>query len=211
MHKIILLDLEYIGIEHQLKKKINVNNVLSYSKKKISFIGRNIDPVYFDIYKRNLFFEYFDLHKKPTQMFINTVNGLLKKLQIQLEYFEYKYVNEIIEEEFSLRRSKKSIEVSYKTPLHLKNKQPFFLEKEVKVFKKNNYGVYQYIDTYDVFFYDKVFILEYKNKVMFDIKSEELEYYKLTNLGVELKFNNNVILLKSSRNQILNNYFKRSL
>ncbi len=211
MHKIVILDLEYIGIEYQLKKKLNVDNIKTMSKKKIAFIGRNINKLYFDVYKRNLFFEYFDMHREPTQLFISLSNKLIKKLQIQLEYFEYKYVNEIIEEEFSLRRSKKSIEVSYKAPINLKNKQPFFLQKDVKAFKKNDYGVYQFIDKFNVFFYDKAFILERKNKVFVDVVSSELAYKRVTNLGIEIKFNDNIILLKCNSNAILNNYIERSM
>ena len=82
MHKILITNIEFFGVEEYLRTRINLENINSLKRKDIKRIGRTINNVFFDIYKRNLFFEYFDLNRKPTTSFINKSNKLLKELEI---------------------------------------------------------------------------------------------------------------------------------
>ena len=182
------------------------------TKKQIDKIGRSINSRFFSLYKRNLFFEYYDLNKIATEEFLNRINKLLKKLDITLKSYEYKYLNMLVEEEFAVRRAKKSIDTTFPQPSKIPGKQfPMFLEKNVVIFHKNNLGIYTYVDNMNLYFYNSFLVLEKDMKVFETIHLTTLEQLKHLKIGVELKKTKQTWLFKSKNNNILMTYFKRSI
>ena len=112
-------------------------------------------------------------------------------------------MNKVVEEEFSLRRNKKSIDISFTPPSNLFKKKPFFLEKNVSLYKKNKFGVLSFLETYNLYFYEDNVVFVNKNKYKFVISSSDLDSKKLKRKYIEINFNGKSIILKTKNNNIL--------
>ncbi len=147
-----MMDYEFIATQSLLEKHLNINNVDKLSKKEIAKIGKPFDPKMFELYKRNLFFEFFDKQRTPNRSFINKTNRLIKKLDLNLKSFEYKYLKSLVIEEFTLNRSRKILEIPFGDNLNYLTENATFHYRGIKIFRRNKHFFYERIFSGDLYF-----------------------------------------------------------
>ncbi len=209
MYEIYIKDWEFLAAKQILKKDLNLNNINKLSKKQIKRIGRKVDPVFFSVYKKNLFFEYFESKKKYDSNLINKLNKLLKKLDITLTSYEYKYIREFIKEEFALWRTKKTIELPRELAKQF-DVVPFFKEGNISIYKKTNLNIFvNFENSVEILFFPKKISFIKKNNIIKEIEIKKLKKINNKKQGVELILDETSYLLKAKNNNILWIYFNR--
>ncbi len=147
-----MLDYEFLATQTLLEKRLNLENINKLSKKQIARIGKPFDPKMFELYKRNLFFEYFDKNRTPSRAFINKTNRLIKTLDLNLKSFEYKYLKNLVIEEFTLNRSRKILEIPFGDNYNYLTENAVFHYRGVKIFRRNKLFFYERIFSGDLYF-----------------------------------------------------------
>ena len=211
----MILKLDYINMYLSTKDLLNIENIEKISYESIEHIGKMYREEYFSHFKKKIFLKWFSINLENTDKFLKRSNKLIKKLKIELSEYEKEIVSNIEPREFTLRRSKKTIEAPYSNlddAVSLE-KNVIFLYRDLRVYMKNNFlfelfykgGIYLSIK--EVVLYDKK-----SNKIDSIVPYKEIEKVTLKKFAVELTLKDKKnIYFRYKDNELIYISFKRSI
>ncbi len=185
--------LDYINLYISARKNLHSKNIEKLDVNKINHIGKLYNENYFDHYKKQTFFRWFNENIENSENFLKRAKKLIKKLNIEFNSSEQEKINVIEPREFTMRRTLKSIEVPYKELKVASKLQPnaFFFYKEVRLYSKN-LTLYKQIFKGEIYMTSKelVFYSRENNKVYKSISNDDINEITLKNYAVIIKIRN---------------------
>ena len=179
--RVTTFSFEYFTTKISVQEQFNIDNIESISKSNLNIIAKKHNPIFFNIYKRNLLAKWHSVKYENNEFYFLRLRRIIGKLEINLTDKEEQYLLTLESEDLTRRRAFKTLQYPFQVEERFKNKNCYFFYKDVKFYRHSGKGL-KLISNIDLYFLeDQIIFYDKKAKGFVNI----IKYNKIRDVSRE--------------------------